>query len=1119
MNTAIKWLRHCCQRMAKGWIFTAVGLLTLFFAHPHLAYACKYQNINNAPCPYDCKEDGGEVACLAPIPVPYTANTLTDKNKWQYGNLWFPGRDEDPFIFCVANGGTIVADNVPNSCHGLPAGYVPGAYGKSYYAEGLVSTAASNFANFAYSDCPPTGSSNTGWGLSNTGTAFDYAPKVGDYTVSGILVRSYRRMVFSGALKKQPNGTCGGPPIDVTVDAIKRRSVACPSGTTQRELTNSSDRQRIVRCVPDLLMELTCPAGNPTAPARGAKLETSVDYQGAGAHPLIFERKYNSRALTTTDNPFSATAPWSHNYARTLQPQGVPNVSGSVIAQLMLYSSSVDQRLLYRLQTDGTWLADTPGNRNTLTEIKDVAQVRTGWQHKLWADDTVETYNADGVLLTVKQRNGWTTTLTYSDAATPVANYLKPSASVAAPAPIAGLLISVKNHFGRELKLTYEAVSVGGAVQARLKELLPPGAVSGSGAGLAQSPIVYAYEEAANLGTNIPKQGQLTSVTWQDGAVRNYLYTPESSDLHHHLTGITDEAGVRIGTYTYLNSYYAGYHNHGKVASTQKASGAEKLEFSYSPAVRGYATGYGTATTIITDTSGPNGSATTRSYTIQVQNGVARPLEVTAPCPTCGSTQQSTVYGDGTAANGGLGAKDQPIKTVAHDGTVTFTAYDAKGRETEKATYPSSYASATTRPALNLATSVVSSRWHPSFNLLTKRAEPGKFTVWTYANDTGNLTAQSETITTDATGAATFNAVQKPNTAVKSTGWAYHATMQLPTTIVERETAYGAAAIETGRWTYAYNATGNLMSARDVTRNRTGTASSHDAQGRMLAGKNDVGVNLGYVYTARGFVKQKTVNGNTINFTQNAIGLTTEVRTPDNQVFTLVYDNNHRLIDVKQNGASITVSMLSSGYYPDSYLKAQIAQWAELLQGGADWLVLPAMAQVPVPFPRPVVPAPGQPMPGQPDDDPFGLNNVRPMNDADRLARRLAEEAARKCECKPDEGYKKPTYTNVTYFHLLFGGHLSKTFADQSYFAATENVRQALVDEIVSKTPGGPTNSRGRLEYVANLGRLVGYVTDPTAPTGWRETAIVKMIVEKDNCTSKFRSGNEVVTMYPFIPR
>jgi hypothetical protein len=138
-------MSRCIARINLAILFAVATLCAL----PSIAQACKYQNINSAPCPYDCKEDGGEVACLAPIPVPYTANTLTDKSKWQYGNRWFPGRDEDPFIFCVANGGTIVADNVPNSCHGLPAGYVPGAYGKSYYAEGLVSTAASNFANYA----------------------------------------------------------------------------------------------------------------------------------------------------------------------------------------------------------------------------------------------------------------------------------------------------------------------------------------------------------------------------------------------------------------------------------------------------------------------------------------------------------------------------------------------------------------------------------------------------------------------------------------------------------------------------------------------------------------------------------------------------------------------------------------------------------------------------------------------------------------------------------------------------------------------------------------------------------------------------------------------------------
>ncbi|MGL4574252.1 MAG: DUF6531 domain-containing protein [Burkholderiaceae bacterium] len=827
----------------------ALLVLGMFIFGATTAHACIYQG-STTPCPADCKEDGGEVQCVAPIPVPSTAGALTDRAKWQYRNAWFPGRDEDPFYFCLANGGTIVADNVPNSCHGLPSGYTPGGYGKSYYSEGLVNTAASNFANWLYSACPPTGSSDTGWGVSNINNSFEYyASGVRDYKISGILTKSYRRMVFTGARNKKPDGTCDTVPIDITVDAAKTRSVACPAGTTWRELTSTFDANRIVRCAPDVITDLNCKAGNPVSPGSGAKLETSVDYQGAGAHPLLFERQYNSRALSTVDHPFSAAAPWSHNYARTLRSYEVPNASGSTMAQLMLASSSMDQRLLYRLQASNTWLADTPGNRNTLTELKDASGNRTGWQHKLWADDTVETYDVDGMLLSIKQRNGWITTLTYSTAATPVTTYL-----IGSTTPTPGLLVGVKNHFGRELKFTYEIATSGGLPQPRLKELLPPGAVSGSGAGLAQSPIVYNYEEAANLGTSITKQGQLTSVTWQDGTTRRYHYEGNSSIRSHHLTGITDESGIRIGTYTYLDGYYVGWHNDGKVGSTQKAGGAEKLEFSYSPG----GTGRGTGSTTITDYSGPNGSATTRTYTIENSSGVTRPTKVTAPCPLCGTTQQSTVYGDGTTANGGAGAKGQPIKTVAHDGTVTFYTYDTKGRETEKATFPASYAANATRPALNLATQVISTQWHATWNLPTKIAEPGKITAFTYANanattgmGAGNLTGRSETQTTDATGAAKFTAAQAAGTPIKSTGWSYNTTSSLPTTIVERETAFGATtAVEKWRATYTYNAVGDVTQTKTTkaTINTTTKLNTYDSKGRLTTGVDANGVSFGYEF-------------------------------------------------------------------------------------------------------------------------------------------------------------------------------------------------------------------------------------------------------------------------------
>jgi YD repeat-containing protein len=79
----------------------------------------------------------------------------------------------------------------------------------------------------------------------------------------------------------------------------------------------------------------------------------------------------------------------------------------------------------------------------------------------------------------------------------------------------AGLLKSVKNQFGRELKFTYDA-------QGRLAELLPPSAISGQPAGSAISPIRYAYNEPASLGAGVPAQSQLTSIVWQDGSTRRW---------------------------------------------------------------------------------------------------------------------------------------------------------------------------------------------------------------------------------------------------------------------------------------------------------------------------------------------------------------------------------------------------------------------------------------------------------------------------------------------------------------------------------------------------------------------------------------------------------------------
>jgi YD repeat-containing protein len=191
------------------------------------------------------------------------------------------------------------------------------------------------------------------------------------------------------------------------------------------------------------------------------------------------------------------------------------------------------------------------------------------------------------------------------------------------------------------------------------------------------------YNEPASLGAGVPAQSQLTSIVWQDGSVRRYHH--EDARWPQAVTGITDEAGVRYGSYA--------YDAQGRVTRSELAGGAERLDFAYGSDANGQ------PTTSVTDYSGAGGAATSRSsYTFTDIGNVRYPSSLSAPCSLCGSTQQASAYD----------AQGNPTKQIAHDGSVTFSQYDSKARETERATFPSSYQSATTRPALANATRVVS---------------------------------------------------------------------------------------------------------------------------------------------------------------------------------------------------------------------------------------------------------------------------------------------------------------------------------------------------------------------------------------------------------------------------
>jgi YD repeat-containing protein len=610
-------------------------------------------------------------------------------------------------------------------------------------------------------------------------------------------------------------------------------------------------------CVPPVIEERSCKTANPVQPGSGRKRFEHTDYAGAGAHPLTLTRHYNSRWTNGAPVDGYARIPtwgggWRHSYQALL----TLGTDGTLRA---FRSDGSMQSLLPSQTTANAWTA--AGSRDAVTAIVDGTGQRTGFTYAAAEDDSTETYDASGKLQSIKARNGWLTTLSYSDGTTP---------SSIAPRP--GLLISVKNQFGREMKFTYDS-------QGRIAELLPPSAISGQPAGSANSPIRYRYNEAGSIGTNVFAYGQLTSITWQDGAVRRYHH--EDARWPHAVTGITDEAGVRYGTYA--------YDSEGRVSRSELAGGAERLEFAY-----GADATTGKPTTTVTDYN--TGTATSRSYTFTDVGGIRYPLSVSAPCDLCGSTQQASSYD----ANG------SPVKTIAHEGTVTFYVYDAKGRETERATFPSSYQTATTRPALNAATRVVSTKWHATWMLPTQVAEPNKTTANTY-NSKGMLTGTSWTATTDATGAAKFSAVKTGDT--RSLGWSYNAS-SLNTTKIERINA-----TEIARWTYAYDAKGVPIKLTDKDGKFT-RVTAVDVHGRPTAGvANNNEAIYSTQYDLRGNMTKHSIGSDYATWRYGPMGKLVEMTTSAGMRAELTYTPLGQLERMVADGRTV---------YPAPAIAAQV---------------------------------------------------------------------------------------------------------------------------------------------------------------------------------------------------
>jgi YD repeat-containing protein len=299
---------------------------------------------------------------------------------------------------------------------------------------------------------------------------------------------------------------------------------------------------------------------NPIIPATGEKVLDHQDYAGQGPAALSLTRNYRSnRSVGARTGPAKAGLgqTWSHNHATRLQQDGSAGSAGST-AKVLLASGGI--RAFNWDVATSSW--------KPVDSVDALVANTAGLLYKRQDDDSHWQFDSAGKLLTVTQKNGWTTTYTYSSASTPIDI-----------APTAGLLIGVSNQFGRTLQFTYNA-------SGQLTSVTAPGSQA----------TLYGYDGTA--ATSRLTIASYPATTGSGTVSKTYLY--ENAGFPQLVTGVIDETGTRLATYA--------YDSQGRATSSQLAQGVELYSVSY-PASAGGAT-------TVTDPLG-----TARSYNYGIAQG------------------------------------------------------------------------------------------------------------------------------------------------------------------------------------------------------------------------------------------------------------------------------------------------------------------------------------------------------------------------------------------------------------------------------------------------------------------------------------------------------------------
>lgn len=654
---------------------------------------------------------------------------------------------------------------------------------------------------------------------------------------------------------------------------------------------------------------------------------------------LPFALTYNSNDLAL--GPFGRG--WTHTYNVLISV--VTNTSGNISS--LIFTEDSGNKINFTPSV-GLYSPDaSSGDTSTIAVNADGTYTRT------LKDGTLQTFDASGILISIKDRNNNTTTLSYSG----------------------GNLVAVTDSPGRSLSIT--------ASSGRITSITDPAGQT------------YNFTYNGNLLTAVTDpagnawnytydaNGRMLTKTDPAGFQTNYAY-----DANGMLTSATDPTGLsKTLTYDNTNSAAQFVEKDGGVWNQQYDSALNLPTQKTDPQGNVTSYTYDSNGNMLTKTD-PDGSITTYTYDAK--------SNLTSITDTLGQTTTYTYnnFSEVTLMKDPLGystlytydAQGNLLSSTNPTGATTNYQYDVKGNlvrimnalnRTTTLTYNqyNNVASITdpmgavTRITYDIngnitsqidATGNTMTFAYNNLNQMIQAIDPnGNTTTFEYDGD-GNRTLQVDangnatyyvynykgkltrvedalggitSLAYSGTGCATCGGGVDQLTALvdangNTTNFSYDELGRLKRDKTPRPQGSDSSGNTT--W-YSYDANGNLVSRTDAnsaTINYTydaigrpltksypdgsTTTFTYDAKGNILTAAND-NISYSFTYDANGRVMSVTDSVNTVSYTYDAVGNKTQMIYPDGSTVNYIYNSANRLSKIKDGNKNYTFAYDKTG--------------------------------------------------------------------------------------------------------------------------------------------------------------------------------------------------------------